>query len=113
MGLPNRPAPVSGGMAPNDPWTDPEFKSECPSLYSFLYDPTYSDGTARATGSMSIFVKFSVLTAAINDNARGVTAFVNATTWTELLFKIDQGIKEDSLPWRRKGPNGNTNSPPF
>jgi len=100
-------------MTPNDPWIDPEFSSVYPSIYSFMFDIKFSDGTSRLPGSISLFVKFDVLTAAINDNARGVSAFVNATTFDELLFKIEEGIREDKLAWRRKGQYGNTQSPPF
>lgn len=113
MPLPDRPVNASGGMTPNDPWTDPEFRDVYPSLFSFLHDAQFSNGKTRLTGSLSIFTKFSVLTCAVNDNARGVTAFVNATTFDELLFKLEEGIREDTLQWRRKGAYGNTNSIPF
>lgn len=113
MALPERPLKSSGDMAPNHPWTDPEFASDYPSLFSFLNDATYDNGQSRLTGGISIFVKFMVLTAAVNDHARGAVAYVNATTWAELLFLIDAGIKDDSLAWKRKTAFVQTKNPPF
>jgi len=113
MFLPKRSAPTSKTMAPKDPWIDPEFKDSLPALYWFLNEFRYEDGTTRLTGSMSLFTKLGTLTAAINDNDRGLSAFVTATTWAELLFLVDQGILNDSLEWRSKTPPAPAQKTPF
>lgn len=113
MALKRRDTPVGMGPASGPVWEDPEFKAEYPNLHAFLFDSLYDDGTRRLTGSISIFTKGGVLTAAVNDNDRKVSAFVKGATWAELLFYIDEGIKADSLEWRSKTPNGNTTQPPF
>jgi len=113
MALPKRTAPASKPVDPLNSWVDPEFKEGTPALHSFLLDSHYADNSRRLTGSMSIFTKAGVLTAAINDNDRQLVAYVTACTWGELLFKVDQGIAEDSLDWRAKAVPGSAQKIPF
>lgn len=113
VALKRRDTPVGMGPAAGPVWEDPEFKGDYPYLHSFLFDTQYEDGTKRLTGSVSIFTKGGILTAAVNDNDRRVSAFVKGATWAELLFYVDEGIKSDSLEWRSKTPAGNTTTPPF
>lgn len=118
MPLPERKVDPSRAQQPGVEWIDPEFVEAYPSLKAFLFDRQYSNGKNRVTGSISIFTKMGCLTAAINDNDRGYSAFVNAGTWVELLFIIDQGILNDSLDWkvssfRRPQNSGGSQQPPY
>lgn len=96
-----------------DPWMDPEFAETYPVLFWFLSSNTYSDGTARATGGISIFVKYTVLSMYVNDNDRAVSALVKAGTWSELFQLAEDGIKADTLPWKSNSRMAPQQKPPF
>lgn len=104
MALPKRAAPTSAAAPPPDGWIDPEFKADFPSLFAFIHDRNYDDGSARLTGGISFYNKAGMLTASVNDNDRGLVAYVSAATWLELIFKINEGICDDSLDWKAKQP---------
>jgi len=113
MALPKRSAPAQRPVDHVNSWVDPEFKEGTPALHSFLLDGSYEDGTRRLTGSVSLFTKQGVLTAAVNDNDRLLVAYVTACSFGELLFKINEGIQEDSLDWRSKVIPGQDKKIPF
>lgn len=113
MALPERPIKTETTMNPNDGWVDPEFKDQYPSIFAFMFDPTYANGKVRRTGSLSIFTKMGTLTCAVNDNDRNAVAYVNAGTWEELLYLVEEGILNDSLGWRGKKPFSVGQTPPF
>lgn len=113
MALQRRLAPVGMGASVGIPWEDPQFKEDYPSLYSFLFDTRYADGTSRVQGSISLFVQGYSLKAAINDKDRLCVAFVNAGTFLEMLTLIDDGIREDKLEWKGSGKGLPEKSPPF
>jgi len=118
MPLPERKIDPSRAPVAGIEWIDPEFVAEFDALKSFLFDRQYCNGKSRVTGSISIFTKSGCLTAAVNDNDRGYTAFVNAGTWAELLFTVNEGICNDSLDWkpssfRRPNNSQGSQAPPF
>lgn len=113
MALQRRLAPVGMGATVGIPWEDPEFKADYPSLYSFLFDTRYADGSNRLQGSVSLFVQGYALKAAVNDKDRCCVAFLNAGTFTELLTLIDDGIREDKLDWKGSGKSTGEKTPPF
>lgn len=113
MALPNRKVGASGGFDDKPDWVDPDFHEQYPCMTAFVRDTKWDDGTTRTTGNITVFCKFGKLTAAVNDWARGVVAYVNAGTWEELLFMIEEGIEKDSLEWRRKATTNNSQQPPF
>jgi hypothetical protein len=113
MALPKRTVQAAAPVDPLRVWSDPAFGEQYPSLYSFLKDTTYEDGSRRLTGSLSVFVKNGELTIAINDNDRLLVAFVNAPAWDEALALLDMGIERDTLPWKQKYVQGSEKKPPF
>jgi hypothetical protein len=113
MALPKRTAPAQKPIDPLNSWVDPEFSEGSPALHSFLLDTQYADGTRRLTGSISLFTKQGVLTAAVNDNDRLLVAYVTACTFGELLFKINEGIEGDTLDWKCKSPPVQNKQIPF
>lgn len=113
MALPKRAAPAQKGMNPAETWVDPEFKEMYPSVYSFLYDVTYADGSLRKPGGLVVCVRMGVLTFVVNDNDRNLVCYLNATTWTEMLFKLEEGIMADSLDWRSRPPRPAGQIPPY
>jgi len=113
MALPKRSAPSSFVVSEDQKFCDPEFKAQYPSLFAFLNDTSYSDGSRRLTGTLSLFVKAGRLTCGVNDNDRLICAYVNAVTVAELLFLVDEGIAADSLEWKQKYKDMGNQKPPF
>lgn len=109
MPLPRRSVNKDNMAAHGVDWIDPAFVRDYPGIKSFLYDTKYDDGSSRITGSISLFTKAGVLTAAINDNDRNVSGFITAATWEELLFLIEEGICADSIAWKAR--NGSHSAP--
>lgn len=113
MALPERRAPETAYSPDVGLWQRDDYTDTYPSIYAFVNDTTYSSGKARLTGSISMFTKVGTLTFAVNDNDRQLTAYVSAGTWAEALQMIEDGIREDSLQWRKRTPFNNSQKPPF
>jgi len=113
VALPERPIDPARTMNPEELWIDPAFLEDYPSLYSFLCDPTFSSGRPRMVGGLTITTKFGVLIAYLNDHQRGCSALVKANTWSELLFKMDDGIGKDSLDWKLRQPQRPSQTPTY
>jgi len=113
MALPNRRDAKHVTKIENPVWIDPDFAGQYPNLEAFLCGTTYADGTQRQTGNLSIFNKYGSLIVAVNDNDRGLTAFVSFSTWEEIMFTLDEKLGNDSLDWRKKAPTGFTQKPPY
>lgn len=111
--LPNRRDAKHTQKVENPLWVDPEFASEYPCLEAFLCGEKYADGTHRSTGSISFFYKYGSLIVAVNDNDRMLGAFVSASTMSEIMFKLEEGLRLDNLDWRKKSASGHTQKPPF
>lgn len=113
MALERPKGPVGMGGAKLPPWEGDGFMDDHPNLTSFLLDTKWADGTSRQPGTVSFFTQDGALKAAVNDKDRGVTAFLSAQGFYELLFLIDQGIKTDALEWRPSTRHTSGQKPPF
>lgn len=113
MSLPNRRDAKHVTKIENPPWCDPDFAGQYPALEAFLCAGTYSDGTVRVTGSLSIFNKYGSLIVAVNDNDRSLTCFVSFSTWEEVFFMLNEGLAKDNLDWRKKAATGFSQKPPY
>lgn len=113
MALKKRPVTKDTPDGPGATWDDLVFSRDFPSLYSFLNDVRYDDGSIRVTGTLSVFTKLGVLTCAINDNDRNVVGFINAPTWDDLWMLIEDGILNDSIDWKARRPQTSGGKPPF
>lgn len=113
MALPRRDAPPTRTMNPNDVWDDHEFKGDYPNIFAFIHDASYSDGSTRLTGSLTLFCKMGCLTIAVNDNDRKLVAYVSARSVAEAYTLVDEGICNDSLEWRARSPFQGGQKPPY
>jgi len=92
---------------------DQEFAMEFPNLLAFMNDVKYDDGSTRLPGSINAFMRFGVLTLALNDNDNRRTAYVNAPTWAEAWAMAEMAIVDDSTDWKTKPQSPPQQKPPF
>lgn len=77
-----------------------------PTLWAFLADPAYEDGTPRQTGTVMLFVEQGRLKAWVHDREQERTAFLTAACPEDLFAELNDGLEDDELDWRagpRKG----------
>jgi len=113
MALPKRTVDPTKVKPAGETWTDPEFWDQYPSIHAFMFDVQYEGGERRIPGGIGLYTKLGVLSASVYDNDRGCVAYVNATTFSELLFKIEEGICNDNLDWKGKSGQNHAQKPPF
>lgn len=84
------------------PWSDPEFVSSYPTLFAYMTQETWEDGTPRQTATLTLYVDGSALTVIINDRHNVRSAFVNEASLFSALLKIEAGLVDNTLEWRAK-----------
>jgi len=99
MALKKRPVSTEPKPGTAGEWIDQVFQRDYPNLYAFLHDVKYDDGTIRITGSMSIFVKVGGLRCSLNDKDRNVVAYIEASSFDEMMTLAEEGICSDSTEW--------------
>jgi len=108
MGLPKKSGLPKAIPVPQNQWEDPVFKRDYPTLYAFLHDQKFDDGSLRVPGSMSIFCQMGVLKCCLNDKHAQMMTFLEASTWDELVALADSAILDDGTDWKAM-----KNKPPF
>lgn len=72
-------------------------------VLAFLVDTLYADGQDRTPGSLTIFKGTDgSLRLCLNDKDLNESAFITASSLTELLRRADEGIASGSLDWREQ-----------
>lgn len=77
-----------------------EFGSQFPSLWSFLTDIEFDDGTARQTGTVLLVVDDARAKVWLNDRAEGLSCWVSGSTLLDALESADRGLRNGGLDWR-------------
>lgn len=80
--------------------SDSEFEKKHPTLWQFLTDSSWSNGEARETGSILIFLQEGMWKAMVKDKDSGMIAFVTKNTFKTLLEAIERGLVDEKLDWR-------------
>lgn len=99
---PDPPKPPEPQMHPE---ARAEFEKNWPNLYAHIFDAAYEDGTKRVGSSLVMFSERGLLKVALNDNEAGLVAFVCASHFLEALERLEQGLLDETLDWRKKRPN--------
>jgi len=73
-----------------------------PTLYQWLSDDRWDDGSQRATSTLLLFVEDGCLKGCLNDREGGRSVFVTADSVESLLDELEAGLSQDSLAWRAK-----------
>lgn len=88
----------TGSEAPTFAW------GLCAAVRAFLTDETWDDGSKRALGTIMVMFEDGRFKAWVNDKSSGRSAWVSASTLSELFLTLDEGISTDTLDWRRARP---------
>lgn len=95
-----RPTAPESGAASSGGFPDQSFETDYPVLYSYLCDTCYSDGTARKTATITMFVDGGYLKACVNDRDNARTAFVTGGTLVELLDSMEGLLCDNKTVWK-------------
>ena len=81
-----------------------EWEKRLPSLCAFLCDVAWSDSSSRVPGKLTLWTADALWKGCLADQAANVVAFLSAQDPSELLQRMEKGLKEDKLDWRRSQP---------
>jgi len=95
-----RPVESEGSGLPSAEFSDDQFRSRFATLYSYLVDQVWDDGSTRETSTLLIFLDAGVLKGCVNDRAMGRNLFVAATSLQGLLVAANEALSSDSPGWR-------------
>ena len=71
-----------------------------PSLWAFLADPAFDDGSPRTTGTVMLFCEQGRLKAWVHDREMERTAFLTARCPEDLFAELNDGLETDDMDWR-------------
>ena len=79
-----------------------------PSLWHFLADDQWDDGSVRVSGTVTLLVEAGRIKAALNDRDGSRSAFISSDSLETLLGAVDTALEKDRVEWRpwRDGRNG-------
>jgi hypothetical protein len=71
-----------------------------PSLWDFLTDPVFTDGSVRERPTLLLFVEGARWKGCLMDRAEGAKVFVAGESVEEVLKALEKGLAAQSLDWR-------------
>jgi len=77
-----------------------------PTLFQFLTDDHWDDGSPREPGTLLLFADGGRFKACLNDRDSGSSVFVSGVSLEAILEALEEGLAGDSLEWRAKKPQG-------
>jgi hypothetical protein len=83
-------------------WADPEFESNYPTLFAYLTQTTWPDGSMRQPATLTLYSDQYCLTVILNDRANVRSAFFNEASLFGALLKIEEQLADDSVEWKQK-----------
>lgn len=98
-----RPKPGEYQGTPDDPYDDPAFRSEFPSLHEYLTQAKWDDGSLRTTSTLLIFIDQGVLRLCLNDRENSRSCFFTAAEFGEGMAKLESALATGKVEWRMKG----------
>ena len=75
-----------------------------PSLWEFLVERSYEDGSKRQPGTMMVFTEDGWFKMMLNDKDNARIAFVAGDTLENVLGAADLGLRDGKLDWRKSKP---------
>lgn len=69
-------------------------------IWEFLTKPSYSDGSKRLTGKISLQSSSAGLTLTLLDQTSNQYCCLTLETLDDLLLAFEVGLRDNSLPWR-------------
>lgn len=84
------------------PSTGGTWEKRFPTLWAFLWDLEYDDGSVRSPGSVVFFRDAARLKACLSDKDAGLVSFITGDTPDAILEALEVGLSEDTLDWRKQ-----------
>lgn len=96
-----RPRPKSASDGPNlGALVSCSFGEQYPSLWAFLTDSEWEDGTERETGTLLVCVSEGRAKGWLNDRSEGRSCWVSSSTITGVLEAADAVLRTGEGDWR-------------
>jgi hypothetical protein len=105
MGI-KRPGPVGGGEQNTGPPEVGALAVAYPSVWAWLTDTRYDDGSSRQTSTLLIFTEDGSVKACLSDRDRSATGWASGATLEACLEALDKRLEAGTLDWRAKKPQG-------
>jgi len=97
------PGDLSGGEYSA---VDTAASSRVPHVVEFLTRSIWGPGDPRQPGTIMLFAEGGVWKAWVNDRDAGLSACTSAGCLIDLLSRVEEGLRDDNLDWRRAKPVG-------
>lgn len=82
------------------PLHDPVFQKKYPTLYDYLTQTSWPDGTPRELASLSIYPSPGILRIFLRDPATGLCCWVSCTSLTEVYEAVEAALNDSGHEWR-------------
>lgn len=104
MAYAKRTATPDGKAGVQAVFTDTVFLRSYPAVYEYLTLTKWEDGTQRQPSTMLLLVEEGFMKACLNDRANQRSAWVSGASLTDTMKCLDDGLKDDTLVWRKNQP---------
>ena len=98
---PTNGEPVPPGSADAGSWS-----SDFPALAEFLAAASWSDGSPRLPGTLTLFTDDQTWKICLSDRAQARVAFVTGLSPLEAFQAAERGLATSSLDWRASSQSG-------
>jgi hypothetical protein len=98
--------PADGICQPSGGWA-----SAYPTVWEFLSLPCWADGSPRLPGTITLFTDSGAWKVTVKDKDGGLVAFLTAASPEGLLERLEAGLVNGTLDWRREKPFGKGKAP--
>jgi hypothetical protein len=93
-----RPSAGDGASAPVPPSSG--ILAKCPTLFLFLTDGLWDDGSRRELPTLLFFRDGDRFKVCVSDRALSRVAFVTGDTLEAILGTVEKDLAKDALDWR-------------
>ena len=102
--LSRRATPPPNGAA-SGPADAGSWSSQLPALAEFLVATSWSDGTSRLPGTLTLFTDGPQWKLCLSDKDQGQVAFVTGSCPQEAFLAAERGLVAANLDWRVSSPS--------
>lgn len=95
-----KPTATSGAGSVPAGYLDPTFAKEYPTLWQYLTQTTWEDGTPREPSSLLIFPQDGVFKCMVRDKAAGLCLWVACRQMSQLLDAVESALADPVAEWR-------------